>query len=130
MSELSKFKVYTDALEIVNAVLKSHKHFIHEYKYTLGNETVTKSLQMMDAVIEGLREYDKGKKADRYRDAIKYADEVESRILLASDNQCMDNEHAGWYIDHIPALRKQPEGLVNSLARRNGSSTDGQRTCD
>lgn len=131
MKDLSKFQVYKDAMELANAVMKSHGHFTHEFKYTLGNEAVTKSLALVDLVIEGLREYeDKRKKAHCFREAIKRADEIESRILLAGDNGCMDNEHMGWYIDTIPSIRKQLEGLANSQARQNGSSTDGQRTCD
>ena len=130
MADLSKFQVYNDTLLLVNATMKSHKHFIREFKYTLGDQIVTKALELMDFVGRGLREFDKREKAKNFREAIIRTDEIESRILLAADNGCMDNEHAGWYIDTIPNIRKQLEGLANSQARQNGNSTDCQRTCD
>ena len=131
MADISKFQVYNDTLQLVNATMKSHKHFIREFKYTLGDQIVVKALELMDLIGNGLREYkDRGKKEYYFREAIKRTDEIESRILLAGDNGCMDNEHMGWYIDTIPSIRKQLEGLANSQARQNGSSTDGQRTCD
>ena len=130
MADLSKFQVYNDTLQLVNATMKSHKHFIREFKYTLGDQIVTKALELMDFVGRGLREFDKREKAKNFREAIIRTDEIESRILLAADNGCMDNEHAGWYIDTIPNIRKQLEGLANSQARQNGNSTDCQRTCD
>lgn len=132
MADLSKFQVYNDTLQLVNATMKSHKHFIREFKYTLGDQIVVKALELMDLIGNGLREYkDRGKKEYYFREAIKRTDEIESRILLAGDNNCMDNEHMGWYIDTIPSIRKQLEGLANSThARHNGLSTDGQRTCD
>jgi hypothetical protein len=103
--------------------MKSHGHYTREFKYTLGNETVTKALALIDCVVRGLNGYDKKRKQRNYLDAIDLTQEIESRILLAADNQCIDNEHAGWYIDHIPALRKQLEGLANSLARQIGEAT-------
>ena len=130
MTDLSKFQVYNDALELANATMKSHTHFIREFKYTLGDQIVVKALDLMDLVVRGLREFDKTEKAKNFREAIKRTDEIESRILLAADNGCMDNEHAGWYIDTVPNIRKQLEGLANSQARQNGNSTDCQRTCD
>ena len=130
MADISKFQVYNDTLQLVNATMKSHKHFISEFKYTLGDQIVTKALELMDFVGRGLREFDKREKAKNFREAIIRTDEIESRILLAADNGCMDNEHAGWYIDTIPNIRKQLEGLANSQARQNGNSTDCQRTCD
>ena len=130
MADISKCQVYNDTLQLVNATMKSHKHFIREFKYTLGDQIVTKALELMDFVGRGLREFDKREKAKNFREAIIRTDEIESRILLAADNGCMDNEHMGWYIDTIPSIRKQLEGLANSQARQNGSSTDGQRTCD
>jgi len=130
MADISKFQVYNDTLQLVNATMKSHKHFIREFKYTLGDQIVTKALELMDFVGRGLREFDKREKAKNFREAIIRTDEIESRILLAADNGCMDNEHAGWYIDTIPNIRKQLEGLANSQARQNGNSTDCQRTCD
>ena len=123
MADLSKYQVYTDAMELSNAVMKSHGHYTREFKYTLGNETVTKALALIDCVVRGLNGYDKKRKQRNYLDAIDLTQEIESRILLAADNQCIDNEHAGWYIDHIPALRKQLEGLANSLARQIGEAT-------
>ena len=123
MADLSKYQVYTDAMELANAVMKSHGHYTREFKYTLGNETVTKALVLIDCVVRGLNGYDKKRKQRNYLDAIDLTQEIESRILLAADNQCIDNEHAGWYIDHIPALRKQLEGLANSLARQIGEAT-------
>lgn len=130
MADISKCQVYNDTLQLVNATMKSHKHFIREFKYTLGDQIVTKALELMDFVGRGLREFDKREKAKNFREAIIRTDEIESRILLAADNGCMDNEHAGWYIDTIPNIRKQLEGLANSQARQNGNSTDCQRTCD
>lgn len=130
MADISKFQVYNNTLQLVNATMKSHKHFIREFKYTLGDQIVTKALELMDFVGRGLREFDKREKAKNFREAIIRTDEIESRILLAADNGCMDNEHAGWYIDTIPNIRKQLEGLANSQARQNGNSTDCQRTCD
>lgn len=130
MADISKFQVYNDTLQLVNATMKSHKHFIREFKYTLGDQIVTKALELMDFVGRGLREFDKREKAKNFREAIIRTDEIESRILLAADNGCMDNEHAGWYIDTIPNIRKQLEGLANSQARQNGNSMDCQRTCD
>ena len=130
MADISKFQVYNDTLQLVNATMKSHKHFIREFKYTLGDQIVTKALELMDFVGRGLREFDKREKAKNFREAIIRTDEIESRILLAADNGCMDNEHTGWYIDTIPNIRKQLEGLANSQARQNGNSTDCQRTCD
>lgn len=130
MADISKFQVYNDTLQLVNATMKSHKHFIREFKYTLGDQIVTKALELMDFVGRGLREFDKREKAKNFREAIIRTDEIESRILLAADSGCMDNEHAGWYIDTIPNIRKQLEGLANSQARQNGDSTDCQRTCD
>ena len=123
MADLSKYQVYTDAMELANTVMKSHGHYTREFKYTLGNETVTKALALIDCVVRGLNGYDKKRKQRNYLDAIDLTQEIESRILLAADNQCIDNEHAGWYIDHIPALRKQLEGLANSLARQIGEAT-------
>ena len=46
MADLSKYQVYTDAMELANAVMKSHGHYTREFKYTLGNETVTKALAL------------------------------------------------------------------------------------
>lgn len=126
MADLSQFKVYDDTLQLVNASMKSHTHFTKEFKYTLGDQIVTKALELMDLIGSGLREYDKRKKEHYFREAIKRTDEIESRILLAGDNNCIGNEHMGWYIDIIPKIRKQLEGLANSLARQNGSFTDSQ----
>lgn len=121
MADLSKYQVYTDALKIANAVMKSHKHFTREFKYTLGDDTVRKSLAMVDSVVRGLNGFDKKQKRQHYLDAIDLTQDIESRILLAADNQCIGNEHAGWYIDNIPRLRRQLEGLANSLTRQIGA---------
>ena len=56
MADLSKFQVYNDTLRLVNATMKSHRHFIKEFKYTLGDQIVVKSLELMDLVGNGLRE--------------------------------------------------------------------------
>lgn len=123
MAELSKYQVYTDALRIVNAVLKSHRHFVREYRYTLGDSAVCKALDMLDSIGHGLTYYEKKKKLQHILDAIDLSQALESRLLLAADNNCMDDVHAGWYIDHLPKLRKQLERLANSLARQSGEAT-------
>ena len=123
MADLSKYQVYTDALQLANAVMKSRKHFTRELKYALGDDTIRKSLALVDCVVRGLNGFDKRRKRQNFLDATDLTQEIESRILLAADNQCIDNQHAGWYIDHIPALRKQLEGLANSLARQIGEAT-------
>ena len=56
MADISKFQVYNDTLQLVNATMKSHKHFIREFKYTLGDQIVTKALELMDLIGNGLRE--------------------------------------------------------------------------
>lgn len=123
MADLSKYQAYTDAMQLANAVMKSHQHYKREFKYTLGDETVRKALALIDCVVRGLGGFDKRRKRQNFLDAIDLTQEIESRILLAADNQCIGNEHAGWYIDHIPQLRKQLEGLANSLARQIGEAT-------
>ena len=66
MADLSKYQVYTDAMELANAVMKSHGHYTREFKYTLGNETVTKALALIDCVVRGLNGYDKKRKQRNY----------------------------------------------------------------
>lgn len=56
MADLSQFKVYDDTLQLVNASMKSHAHFTKEFKYTLGDQIVTKALELMDLIGSGLRE--------------------------------------------------------------------------
>lgn len=118
MADLSKYQAYNDALKLCNAAMKSHSHFKREFKYTLGDEIVKKSLALVDCVVRGLDGFDRDRKRRNILEAINLTTEIESRILLAADNNCMDNVHAGWYLDHIPQLRRQLEGLSNSLARR------------
>ncbi len=129
MTDLSQYPAYTKAMELANEVMKSRKHY-GEFKHTLGNETVTKSLALVDCVIRGLDGFDKKRKLKNFLEAIDLTQEIESRILLAADNQCLGDEYAGWYIDNIPDLRKQLEKLANSQKSQLGLSTDGQRTCD
>ena len=118
MADLSKYQAYTDAMSLCNAVMKSHHHYKREFRYTLGDDTVKKSLELVDCVIRGLDGYDRERKRRNILNAINLCQEIESRILLAADNDCLDNRHAGWYLDLIPKLRRQLEGLSNSLARR------------
>ena len=33
MADISKFQVYNDTLQLVNATMKSHKHFIREFRW-------------------------------------------------------------------------------------------------
>jgi hypothetical protein len=129
MADLSKYEVYTRAMELADAVMKSYQHF-HVFRYTLGTNTVNKSLELIDCVVRGLDGFDKKRKLKNFLEAIDLTQEIESRILLAADNQCLGNEYAGWYIDNIPDLRKQLEKLANSQKSQLGLSTDGQRTCD
>ena len=122
MADLSKYEVYTRAMELADAVMKSYQHF-HVFWYTLGTNTVNKSLELIDCVVRGLDGFDKKRKLQNFLDAIDLTQEIESRILLASNNQCIGDDYAGWYIDNIPELRKQLEKLANSLARQNGEVT-------
>lgn len=122
MADLSKYEVYTRAMELADAVMKSYQHF-HVFRYTLGTNTVNKSLELIDCVVRGLDGFDKKRKLQNFLDAIDLIQEIESRILLASNNQCIGDDYAGWYIDNIPELRKQLEKLANSLARQNGEIT-------
>lgn len=122
MADLSKYEVYTRAMELADAVMKSYQHF-HVFRYTLGANTFNKSLELIDCVIRGLDGFDKKRKRQNFLDAIDITQEIESRILLASNNQCIGDDYAGWYIDNIPELRKQLEKLANSLARQNGEVT-------
>lgn len=123
MADLSKYQAYNDALKLSDAAMKSHTHFPREFKYKLGDEIVKKSLELVDCVVRGLDGYDRERKRRNILGAINLTQEIESRILLAADNNCMDNVHAGWYLDHIPQLRRQLEGLSNSLARRSDTGT-------
>ena len=123
MADLSKYQAYNDALKLSDAAMKSHTHFPREFKYTLGDEIVKKSLELVDCVVRGLDGYDRERKRRNILGAINLTQKIESRILLAADNNCMDNVHAGWYLDHIPQLRRQLEGLSNSLARRSDTGT-------
>ena len=123
MADLSKYQAYNDAMSLCNAVMKSHCHYKREFKYTLGDDTVRLSLELVDCVIGGLDGYDRDRKRRNILDAIKLTQKIESRILLAADNQCLDNVHAGWFLDLIPRLRRQLEGLSNSLARRSDTVT-------
>lgn len=123
MADLSKYQAYTDAISLCNAVMKSHHHYKREFRYTLGDDTVKKSLELVDCVIRGLDGYDRERKRRNILDAINLCQEIESRILLAADNNCMDDVHAGWYIDNIPQLRRQLEGFSNSLARQRDTDT-------
>lgn len=123
MADLSKYQAYNDALKLSDAAMKSHTHFPREFKYTLGDEIVKKSLELVDCVVRGLDGYDRERKRRNILGAINLTQEIESRILLAADNNCMDDVHAGWYIDNIPQLRRQLEGLSNSLARRSDTGT-------
>ena len=122
MADLSKYEVYTRAMELADAVMKSYQH-VHVFRYTLGANTFNKSLELIDCVIRGLDGFDKKRKRQNFLDAIDITQEIESRILLASNNQCIGDDYAGWYIDNIPELRKQLEKLANSLARQNGEVT-------
>lgn len=122
MADLSKYEVHNRAVELADAVMKSYQHF-HVFRYTLGTNTVNKSLELIDCVVRGLDGFDKKRKLQNFLDAIDLTQEIESRILLAANNQCIGDEYTGWYIDNIPELRKQLEKLANSLARQIGVDT-------
>lgn len=113
-------------MNLADQVMKSHSHFKNGLKYTLGNETVTKSLALIDCVVCGLIRFDKEQKKQKFFSAVELTQMIESRILLASNNGCIGDEYLGWYIDNIPDLRKQLEKLANSQTSQSGLSTDGQ----
>lgn len=123
MADLTKYKAYNDAMQLSNAVIKTYRHFPNDLRHTIGKSLVFISLDLIDCVAEGLDGYDKERKQRNILEAIKLTRKIESRMLLAADNQCLDNEHAGWYIEHIPNLRRQLEGFSNSLARQRDTDT-------
>lgn len=94
MVDLSKYPAYTKAMELSDKVMKSYDHY-KGFKHTLGDETLKKSLALLDCVIRGLDGFNKQRKLKNFHDAIDFTQEIESRILLAANNQCLGDEYTG-----------------------------------
>lgn len=123
MYKLSKFDIYKDCLTLSNELIKSRRNFPKELMYDLGSDMLKHGFELLDEVVFMLNAFDKSAKLAHARRALDELQIVETRVLMAADNHCMDDVHMGWYIDTIPGIRSQLEGFANSLARQSGAAT-------
>lgn len=115
--------IYKDTRGAILFLLDITDNFAKRYKFNTADRIIIQGWELMDEVSSGCAIFNPSEKIKHFNEALKLIPKLDTKIQLAAVKNQITNEDLGKWTEITNKIRKQLEGLVNSLEKKLRQST-------
>lgn len=115
---IDDLQIYRDARGAELFLLDLTDNFAKKYKFNTADRMIIQGWEMLDEVIAGCVEREPQSKINHFTAALIALSRLDTKMQLAAVKNQVTNEHLGQWMEITNRIRRQLEGLVNSLQKK------------